>query len=167
MSPGFRYLSTTMALVAIGLGYALFQAKPWRPAPRLEARSVALRPPVPPPAPPTAREILERGAALSLTADQKTRLAALDRRWSEEVAPLEAAVQEAEEEFSRFMKESQAGGRASLQEIQDHSADVRELGAALRGRRLLHAEAAVQILTEQQRKIFTPSRSPEITGGSR
>ena len=166
MSPRLRYLSTTLALVAVGLGYALIQGRFERPAPRIPARSEAARPaPLPPP--PPAREVLDRGATLSLTADQKARLASLDRKWREESAPVEAALQEAEREFSQFMKDAHAGGRTSLQEIQHRSAEVRDLGAALRERRRLHSEAAADVLTGQQRRTLTSPSSPETTGGGR
>ena len=146
MSPRLRYLSTTLALVAIGLGYALIQAKPWRPAPRLEARPAeATRPPAPPP---TARAILERGAALSLTANQKARLEALDEKWRKEAALLEAALKTAEQEFSQFMKEAQAGGKTNVQEIQRRSEEFRNLNAELREARRHHADEATRILTE-------------------
>jgi hypothetical protein len=168
MSPRVRYLSTTLALVAVGLGYALIQGKPWRPGPRLEAWPMAARSPAPrPPAPPTAREILERGAALSLTADQKAHLAGLDRKWREESAGLETALQAAEVEFSRFMKEAQAGGRTSLQEIQSRSAEASDLSASLRERRRIHAEVAARILTTTQRQELFRGTSPEPPGGIR
>lgn len=166
MSLRLRYLSTTLVLVAVGLGYAVIQGRAARPAPRFPGRPAAASQPVPPPSP-TAREILGREAVLSLTADQKTRLAALDRRWREQSAPLEAAVLEAEREFSRFMEEAKTSGRTSIQEIQRRSADVRELSATLRERRLLHAEAATQILTEAQRGRLAASLSPETPGGAR
>ncbi len=168
MSPRLRYLSTTLALVAVGLGYTLIQERPWRPAPRLEARPLAARPPIPrPPAPPAAREILQRGADLSLTADQQARLKALDRRWKGEAAGLEAAVKEAEQEFARYMKETQAGGKTSVQEIQRRSADLQNLSAALRERRQLHVEEAARILTADQRQKLSAGTSPEPPGGIR
>jgi hypothetical protein len=100
MSPRLRYLSTTLALVAIGLGYALIQGRAARPAPRTVKPATAARPPAPPP---TAREILDRGAALSLAADQKARLAALDEQWKKESAGVQAAAQEAQRELSQFL----------------------------------------------------------------
>ncbi len=168
MSPRLRYLSTTMALVAVGLGFALIQGKPWRSAPRLEARPMVARSPAPrPPAPPTAREILGHGTDLSLTADQKARLEALDLRWKGEAAGLEAAIKEAEQEFSRFMKETQAGGKTSVQEIQRRSADLQSLSAALRERRQIHSEKAARILTAIQRQQLSAGTSTEPPGGIR
>ena len=163
-----RYLSTTLALVAVALGYALIQGRPTRPAPRLPARpAVASQPAAPPPAPLTAREVLDRADVLSLTADQKARLEALDRAWKQETAGLETALQEASNEFSQFMRESQARGRASLQEIQRRSADLRELSAALRERRHLHSEDAARVLTEAQRQTLAPASSTATRGGDR
>ncbi len=168
MSPRLRYVSTSLALVAVGLGYALIQGKPWRSAPRLEARPMVARSPAPrPPAPPTAREILGQRTDLSLTADQKARLEALDLRWKGEAAGLEAAIKEAEQEFSRFMKETQAGGKTSVQEIQRRSADLQSLSAALRERRQIHSEEAARILTAIQRQQLSAGTSPEPPGGNR
>ena len=161
-----RYLSTTLVLVAVGLGYAVIQGRAARPSPSLPGRPAAASQPVPPP-PPTAREILSREAVLSLTVDQKTHLEALDRRWREESVPLEAALQEAEQEFARFMEDTRASGRTSMQEIQRRSADVRELSAARRERRRIHSEVAAQVLTESQRRRLAASLSPETPGGAR
>ena len=168
MNVRLRYLSTTLALVAVGLGYALIQAKPWRAAPRLEPRPAAAgHPAPPPPAPPTAREVLDRSERLDLTREQKARLEALDRQWKQETAGVEAALRGAEEEFSRFMKEAQGGKGTSLQEIQRRSADVRDLSATLRERRLLHGEAVARVLTEPQRRTLGLPPSPETRGGAR
>ncbi len=167
MSARLRYVSTTLALVAIGLGYALIQGKPWRSAPRPEARPLAARSPVPrPPAPPTAREILGHEGDLSLTADQKARLEALDLRWKGEAAGLEAAIKQAEQEFSRFMQETQAGGKTSVQEIQRRSADLQSLSVALRERRQLHVEEATRLLTPIQRQKLSAGTSTEQPGGN-
>jgi len=168
MNPRLRYLFTTLALVTVGVGYAWIQGQWDRPAPRVPARSAAVGRPIPPrPTPPTAREILDRGETLSLTADQKARLSGLDRKWREESGGLEAALQTAEEEFSGFMKEAQAGGRTSLQEIQRRSAEVGELSASLRERRLLHAKAAARGLTESQLRELASLLSPDPSGGNR
>ena len=164
MSPRLRYLSTTLALVAVGLGYALIQAKPWRPAPRLDARPAeAAHPPAPPL--PRARQILDRGADLSLTADQKARLTALDEKWREDSASLETALKTAEQDFSQYVKEVQAEGKTNLQEIQRRSADFRALSAELREVRQRHGEAAAHILTESQQQTLTLLTSPQTRGG--
>jgi phytoene dehydrogenase-like protein len=163
-----RYLSTTLVLVAVGLGYAVTQGRAVRSSPSLPARpQAASQRGFSAPPPPTAREILGRGAVLSLTADQKTRLEALDRGWREESAPLEAALQEAEREFTRFMEDTRASGRTTVEEIQRRSADVRELSAARRERRRIHSEVAAQVLTESQRRRLAASPSPETPGGAR
>jgi hypothetical protein len=168
MSPPVRYLSTTLALLAVGLGYALMQSRRWHPGPGLRARPAAAgRPALPPAAPLTAREVLDRSEAVGLTHDQKARLEHLDRRWQQETAGLEAAVHVAEQEFSRFMQEAQAGKGTTLQEIQRRSADVRDLSAALRERRLLQAGAVAQVLTEAQRRTLGLPPSPETSGGGR
>jgi len=163
MSPRLRYLSTTLALVAIGLGYALVHGWPARPAPRLVRPAAAARPSAPPP---TAREILDRGAALSLTADQKARLAALDERWRKESAGVHAATQEAQRELSRFLQE-QGAAKASLQEIQRRSAEYREFSQELRELRQRHAEAVAQVLTGSQQRKLAVLTTPDTRGGVR
>lgn len=165
MSPRLRYLFTTLALLTIGLGYALVQGGPARPAPQIEKSAAAARPPAPPL--PTARQILDRETDLSLRADQKDRLTALDGRWRKESAPLEAARMTAEQEFSLFMKEAQAGGKTSLQEIQRRSAEFRDLSTALREGRRRHAEAAAHILTESQQRALALRTAPHTPGGVR
>lgn len=168
MTPSLRYLSTTGALLAVGLGYALLQGRPDRPVPRPAAQSMAVARSAPlSPALPRAREILDRGAALSLTADQAARLEVLEGEWKEETAELEAAVDTAAQEFSRFMKDAQAAGGASGQEIQRRSAEYRELSAALRERRRLHGEAAARVLTEPQRQKLAGTTSTGAPGGGR
>jgi hypothetical protein len=168
MSPGLRYLSTTVALLAVGLGYALVQGRGERPTPRPEAQSEAVARPVPPPAaPPTAGEILERRASFSLTADQVSRLEALDAEWKREAAEIEPALAAAEQALSRFMKEAQSAGGTSVQEIQRRSAEFRELSAALRERRRLHSEAAAHVLTESQRRQLAAATSTGTPGGGR
>ena len=142
MSPRVRYLSTSLALLAVGLGYALTQGQVGRPAPPPPARAGAARPAPLASAPSTARQILDRGTVLSLTSDQMDRLETLDRQWRRESAKLETALTAAELEFSRFMREAKAGGRTNLQEIQRRSAEFRDRSAALRERRQIHAETA-------------------------
>jgi len=168
VSPRLRYLSTSLALVAVGLGYAVSQRWFERPAPRPITRSeAAVRPDARPPAPPIARDVLARGADLSLTADQQARLEALDLQWKGKSADLEVAFKEAEREFSQFMREAQAGGKTSLQDIQRRSADLQSLSAALRERRQIHSEAAARILTATQRQKLFSGTSPEPLGGIR
>lgn len=168
MSPRLRYLATTVALLAVGLGYVLIQGKPERPAPRLRPQSEAVpRPTAQPPALPTAREILDRRPALSLTADQMARLEALDREWRAETPPLETALKAAEEELSRFLREAQAGKGASVQEIQRRSAEYQELSAALRERRRLHSQAATRVLTAPQRQKLAAATATGTPGGGR
>ncbi len=168
MSPGPRYLAATVALLVVGLGYAVFQGRPERPAPRPGAPSEAVARPAPPPAtPPTARGILERRASLSLTVDQVARLEALDAEWKKEAGELEPALAAASQELSRFMKESQSAGGTSVQEIQRRSAEFREVSAAFRERRRLHGEAAAHVLTESQRQRLAAAGATGTLGGGR
>lgn len=163
MSPRLRYLSTTLTLVVVGLGYALVQGWPARSTPHLEKSAAAAQPPASPL--PTARQMLDREAELSLTPDQKGRLLALDAKWRQESAPLLAALEAAEQEFSRFMNASHAGGKVSLQEIQPQSADYRELSAELRELRRRQAGETAEVLTQSQQRTLVLLTSPHTRGG--
>ncbi len=146
-----RHLATTVALVAIA-GFAVFlQTRPAGPGARLETTAGADVRPLPPPAPRTARELLDRRVALSVTAAQARRLEALDRQWVEESRSLQAAVGAAREEFGRFM-ESQTSRGTSLADLLRRSADYRALSAELRERRRRHGEAAGGLLADWQRE---------------
>ncbi|HSB68468.1 MAG TPA: hypothetical protein VLT62_03925 [Candidatus Methylomirabilis sp.] len=165
MSLRARYLGMTLALVATGLGAAVFQQWPRRDGLRPPARAEASPTPASRPKPlPTARDILDRGAALALTAEQAARLAALEERWKQESATVQTAAEEAGRGFSQFLKE-QGSARTSLQEIQRRSADYRELSQELRELRRRHAEAAGAILTESQQRKYTLLTSPDTRGG--
>ena len=152
MSPRVRYASTTLALLAVAAGYTLSQGWVKRPGPRSvvqEARERA----GPPPAPaPSAREILDRGPAVGLSREQAARLRALDAEWVRQSSDLQAVIDDEERQFSAFMKETQDGRGASLQEIQRRSANLRDLSATLRETRWQHGLASAEVLTEQQRR---------------
>ena len=155
MSPRVRYLSTTVALVALVAAYVFWQGRLERPTPRLPAASApVIRPaaPAPVPLPPTAREILDRTLVLDLRDHQVIRLRALDGLWSSEASRLDAAIQMADGEFSAFMKTAQASGGTNMQEIQSRSAELRRLGALRRERRQQHSDAAIALLAEWQRQ---------------
>ncbi|HSB78379.1 MAG TPA: Spy/CpxP family protein refolding chaperone [Candidatus Methylomirabilis sp.] len=164
MSIRVRYLLTTIALVAIGLGYVLVQQWPRHSALRLPARAEASSHPVPRPSLPTAREILEHGVDLALTPDQRGRLTALDRQWKQESAGVQAVAEAAGRDLSQFLQE-QGSGKVSLQEIQRRSADYRGLSQELRELRQRHAEATRQVLTDPQRQTLATIPSPHISGG--
>ena len=151
MSPRVRYLSTPVALVAAVLAYVLWQRPLDRPSPRLPAGSAAVARPASPPMPPTARRILDQATVLGLTRDQMAGLEALDRVWTSEERELQTALQDAERELAAFMKEAQGSGRATVQQIQQRSAEFSSLNARLRERRRHHAEAALQLLDGPQR----------------
>lgn len=164
MSVRGRYLTTSLVLLTVAFGYALTQSRGERPAlPR--PAGVAAAPRVPPPPLPSAREILDRRAALALGEEQTRRLEALAGDWSSESARLDASLQAATAEFARFMSEAQAGRGASFQEIQRRSADVSQLGALARERRRRHGEAAVGLLADRQRA--TLAQGPGPAGGDR
>ena len=153
MSPRVGFLTTTLALLAVAAGYALSQGWVERQSPRPMVREAGARP-VPPPSPaPSAREILDRGPAVGLSREQAGRLRALDAKWLRQSSELQAAIDDEERQFSAFMKEAQGGGRgASLQEIQQRSANLRDLSATLREARWQHGLASAEVLTEQQRR---------------
>ena len=167
MSVSHRYLATSLVLLAVALGYGLTQSRVERTAPPRPAGVAASPRILPPPAPPAAREILGRGLALSLTVDQKRRLEVLAGEWASESARLEAEIEAATAEFSRFMSEAQARRGATLGEIQRRSADAIELGARLRERRQLHGEAAAGLLTDRQRMSLAQGTPAVPTGGDR
>lgn len=168
MSPRVRYLSTTVALVALAAAYVFWQGRLERPAPRLPAASApVIRPasPAPVPLPPTAREILDGAVALDLSDHQVTRLRALDRLWTSEASRLDAAIRGAETEFSAFMKTAQASGGANMQEIQLRSEELRRFSALLRERRQQHSGVAVGLLADWQRQRL--AKAAIATGDTR
>lgn len=150
MSPRLRYAMTTLVLVAAAVGVVAVQRGQDRPRPAARPGASAPRPPAPA-SPATAGEILARADALVLTAGQRARLEALDRTWRTDVEPLEAALQAATEDFSRFMGEAQAAKSARLADVQHRAADVSSLGQALRERRQAHAALAAAVLEDPQR----------------
>jgi hypothetical protein len=160
-----RYAATTVALVLIGAGYVLGQDWLDRPVPLRPSRVTAERP-APPVPPPTADDLLGRADALGLTAEQRVRLASLDRAWGEEAASLGQAMAAARAEFERFTREASSRG-ASIAEIQQQSAEYRELSAALRDARQRHADAAQAVLTEAQRQSLARDPSSSGQGGTR
>jgi hypothetical protein len=166
MSLRARYLSTTLMLVAVGIGYAMSQGWGERPAPRLQPGPSAIVRPMPPP-PPSARELLEGGVALSLTEGQAARLRDLDQQWRRESAELEQAVQAAGDDFARFMRDAQAAGRMGIQEIQQRAAELSGLSASLRERRRLHGEAVAAVLTGAQRQRLGAGTSFLTNGDGR
>jgi hypothetical protein len=164
MSERLRYLAATLALAAIALGYFLVQRQTARPGLHLGPRPVAVRAVAPPLA--TARMLLDRADDLALTRGQKARLEALDRQWNAEYAGLDAALRQEQEAFSRFMQEAEKRGKTSVQEIQGRSADLRDLSETLRARRQHHAGAAVDVLTETQRQMFSRPEASTRHGGA-
>jgi hypothetical protein len=160
-----RYAATTLGLVLVGVAYALGPAWLDRPVPPRPSLPAAGRP-APPVPPPAARDFLERADTLGLTAEQRARLVALDQTWSEEVGGLDRAVTAARAEFERWAREASPRG-ASVAEIQQQSAEYRELSAALREARQGHANAAQAVLTEVQRQILARGRFTSVQGGRR
>ena len=162
MSLRTRYLSTTLALLAIGLGFGVSQWQP-RSSPLRPAVHATARPALPAP-PPTASEILARSVALDLSPRQAERLRELDRQWQAEYADLQEANRAASAEFERFVTDARKGGGASLQALQQQSGELRQLSVALRERRAEHSRRAVGVLTETQRATLR-SASENPSGG--
>ena len=160
-----RYAATTVALVLIGAAYVLGQAWLDRPALPRPSRATAGRP-APPVPPPTARDLLGRADALGLTAEQRARLASLDRAWGEEAAARDRVLAAARAEFERFTREASPRG-TSVAEIQRQSAEYRELSAALRAARERHAETAQAVLSEAQRQSLARGPFTNVQGGTR
>jgi hypothetical protein len=145
-----RYLLTTLALLALGVGVGLSQ---WRDRPSVLPRPPArdVRVPAHPAQPPTAGEVLSRAEVLQLRPEQAARLRALERAWRADVASLEAALGAASADFERFVADARRGGGASVLEFQRRSADLQALSAELRERRAAHSRHAVETLTNAQR----------------
>jgi len=162
MSMRTRYLSTTLALLAIGLGFGLSQWSP-RPSPLRPAVHATARAALPAP-PPTAGEILARSDALGFNPQQAERLRELDRQWQAEYADLQEANRAASAEFERFVADARKGGGASLQALQQQSGELRQLSVTLRERRAEHSRRAVGVLTEAQRATLR-SASENPSGG--
>ena len=164
MSLRNRYLVTTLALLAIGLGFGLSQ---WRarpsalPKPPARDARVAARPAHPL----TAGEVLSRAEALQLRPEQAARLRTLDRAWRADVESLEAALRAASAEFEQFVAAARKGGGASVPELQRRSADLQALSAELRERRAAHSRQAVETLTDAQRDVLR--REPVNAVGGR
>jgi hypothetical protein len=161
MNPHMRSVSAALALAIVAVAYFVWQARMERPGPPRPAPVLsAARPAAWPPAPPTAREILDQRGTLDLRGDQIVRLKALDRLWTHEISGLTAMIHEAEREFSVFASEAQGTRGASLQEIRRRSTEWSQLSAELRERRQHHSEAALRVLAEWQRQRLASSRPP-------
>ena len=120
MNVATRALVTSLVLAAVAVAYAVLADGPRHPAPGGERRADAVSRGALALPPPAAREILGRGAELSLRPVQVARLEALDREWRSQPGRLEADLDAAMAEFSLFMGEAQTGrgkiGRASCRE---------------------------------------------------
>jgi hypothetical protein len=161
MNKRVRYFAVMLVLMAVATGY--FQREPARPGLRL---ALAVTRPVVSPPLPTARLLLDRSNELTLTERQQARLQALDHQWKTESSGLETAIRKEQEVFSTFMREAQAGGKASVQEILNRSADVRILSETLRERRQQHAGTVLELLTESQRRILSGLAASVRHGGA-
>lgn len=163
MNPRARYLTTTIAVIAVAAIYVATVERPGpRPAPRPATSQETPRPRLAPP--PGALEILATGA-VTLSTAQRVRLEALAAAFARDVEPLEARVAAAAEEFSRFMREAQDRERTGLEDVRRRSEDVQALSAELRERRRRHGNEALDVLDERQRAVITQSTA--TAGGTR
>jgi hypothetical protein len=158
VSAATRSVLVAAAVVLGALAWPGPAAAPGRPARAPVARPAA--PAVAPAPPPTARDVLAAGVALD--AAQRRELEGLAREWERASATLEAAVRAARDEFDRFAATARAGGRTSLAELQQRSAELRELSAELRARRQAQSDAALAVLTDDERRAI-----PTTAGGRR
>jgi hypothetical protein len=159
-------LTAAAALAIVAVGWTLFQGRADRPKLSLP-RPVAITRLAPVAVPPTARDILDSGALLDLRAAQETQLRALDATWARDSTAIQAQLDAATADFSRFMDEKRGRGRTSVQEVQRRSAGISELSTALRERRQIHAEAAAAILTHWQRTRLGEVTKTVAAGGQR
>jgi len=160
-----RMLVTSLVLGAGATAYAVLADSPRPPAPGIERRSdAASRRPLSPP-PPAAREVLGRGAELSLRPVQVERLEALDHEWGSRQGGIEADLDAAMAEFPLFMGEAQAGRGTTVTEIQRRAAEIAALGRTLREERRLHGEAATRLLTDAQRERLGEMAPPPAARG--
>ena len=165
MNVATRALVTSLVLAAVAVASAVLAAGSRHPAPGGERRADAVSRGALAPPPRTAREILDRGAELSLRPVQVARLEALDREWRSQPGRLEADLDAAMAEFSLFMGEAQTGRGTTLAEIQRRSAEIATLGRALREEVRLHGEAVARLLTDGQRERLGQMAPPAARGG--
>jgi hypothetical protein len=157
-----RWMAVTLTLFAVGMVWiTVLDRPPARPplrpgSPAAPARLIA---------PATAREVLARGDVLALTDDQRARLAALAKAWEQDIAPVDAALKVATDEFTRFARDARQSGRARLEDIRSRTEDVQSLSALMRERRTRHADETMATLTAAQRAHLTELR--QMTGGTR
>lgn len=158
-------IAVSLVVLALVLGAGLWRYVSVRPKPVVESRRIdaqvgetvgSIHP--------TAREVLERKSDLHLTEAQVSRLVALEREWLQADGPLEAQVREKEAELLRFIHEGRNAGRGNLTEIQRRMSEQGELFATYRARRVAHAAAVQQVLTEEQRVRWTTVTSPKPIG---
>lgn len=152
MTPG-RSLFIAGAVLVAAVSWLMLQPRaqhaPFRPPKTAVPATRPSRPPI-------ANDVLASGVAL--TAAQRQELEALATAWGRESAALEDAVRAAGADFDRFAAKTQAEGRTNLAEVQRQSAELRERSAELRERRQMHSDAALAVLTNEQRRQVSTTR---------
>jgi hypothetical protein len=157
-----RYLTTTAAMVLLGVVWFTAIDRPAAPRPVRMAGAAA---PARLSTPVTAREVLAEADVLQLMGDQRTRLASAAAAWDAELASLEGAISAATDEFARFASEAQKRGRARLDDVRGRTEDIQSLSALLRQRRARHADDALGALSAAQRVQISDRRRSR--GGTR
>jgi hypothetical protein len=157
-----RALTTTLVLAVIGIVWVAAIDPPAAPRARRVGSPVTVARPA---APVSAHAMLRSADTLGLTATQRARLASLAAGWDRDVAPLQGELAEATEEFSRFAREAQRAGRATLADVRARTEHVQTLSAQVRERRARHAGEALALLTDSQRARVTAGQ--DTTGGPR
>ena len=163
MNPAVRALSTSVALALAATTYFVLQPRAESPGPPRPSSALSAPRPMPPLAPLSAREILDRGVALDLGGEQRRRLEALDRLWRREISGLQAEIRETEREFAGFAEGTRGGRGVTAREIQRRATEFSQLSAEVRQRREHHSEAALAVLAGWQRARLTQSR-PVVIG---
>lgn len=101
---------------------------------------------------PEVAYILEHSDRLALSDRQVKALSALQSDWQSRSRPLSEDLEKAAGEFGAFMKET--GSKATVPDIQSHAGSFSELSREVSSLRRVYWEKAIQVLSEQQRKVI-------------
>jgi hypothetical protein len=166
MNTRTRYVVTSVALAALAASWIVLQRPATHASPSLP-RPAALAPPAARILAPTASDLLGADILLELAPGQRTRLMALASGWAKEATSVQAEVDAATADFSRFMDEARSTGRTTVQEIQRRSADIAALSELGRERRRQHSDDAVAVLMSWQRVRLDRVPRADASGGAR
>lgn len=96
--------------------------------------------------------ILQRRRHLGLSDQQVQKLEKLQAGWQTESTPINADLKKAADNFDSFMKQTK--GKASMQNIQSHTAAVTALSAKISNLRIAYWEKGLNVLTIKQTKTI-------------